>query len=90
MSSKAALINELISDKNIDLYCLTKTWLSEDHYISLNEAAPPGQTNFNAPRCFGQEGGVVAIFGSYLSIFTKPHTGNNSFESLVLSLLTLT
>lgn len=86
LASKAALISELTSDKNVDLFCQTETWLSEDHYISLNEATPPGQTNFNAPRCFGQEGGVAAIFGSSLSILTQPNTGNNSFESLVLNL----
>ena len=35
---KAVLVNELMSDYDIDLLCLTETWLSHEDYVSLNES----------------------------------------------------
>ncbi len=34
--SKAVLVNNLISDYHIDLFCLTETWLSHEDYVSPN------------------------------------------------------
>lgn len=87
LSSKAVLIKELIPDKNINLFCLTETWLSQDDYVSLNEAIPPTHINSNAPYCSSQGGGVASIFDSYLSIFTKPNICYNSFKRLFLACL---
>ena len=35
-SSKAILVNELVSDPKSDLLSLTETWLHLDEYVSLN------------------------------------------------------
>ena len=53
LSSKAILINELVSDKKIDLLSLTETWLHPDEYVSLNESTPPSHVNSHVPREFG-------------------------------------
>lgn len=69
LSSKPILINELISDKSIDLFCLNETWLSEDDYVSLTEATPPSQINSNVPHCSGQ--GDWNLCFLFIHLYTK-------------------
>jgi hypothetical protein len=42
LASKAVLVNELITDHNLDVIGLTETWLKPDEFTVLNEASPPG------------------------------------------------
>jgi len=81
---KTLLVNELISVKQIDLFCLTETWLQED-YVSINESTPSNYSNFHIPRSVGRGGGVATIFQSDLLISPRPINNYSSFEHLTLS-----
>ena len=86
--TKGVLVNEIISDNQLDIFCLTETWLRELEYVSLNTATPPSHTNTHIPRDTGltRGGGVAAIFNSSLIINPRARSTFKSFESLVLSL----
>ncbi len=40
LSMKALLVNYMITDHNLDVLCLTETWLKPDDYIILNKSTP--------------------------------------------------
>jgi hypothetical protein len=49
LTSKAVIVNELITEHNLDVIGLTETWLKPDTFIVLNKAPPPGDTSDISP-----------------------------------------
>ncbi len=37
LSTKVLFVNNMVTDHNLDMLCLTETWLKPDDYIILNE-----------------------------------------------------
>ena len=87
LTSKGALINELITDNNIQILFLTETWLKPDEFLALNESTPPSHVNCHIPRSTGRGGGVATISLANLCISPRPKFKFASFEVLVLHLM---
>jgi hypothetical protein len=62
LTSKAVIVNELITDHNLDMIGLTKTWLKPGEFTVLNEAPPLGYTSDHIPHASRK--GVANIYDS--------------------------
>ena len=70
LTSKAVIVNELITDYKLGVIGLTETWLKPDELTLLIEASPPGYTSDNIPRASRKGGCVANIYDSKFQ-FTK-------------------
>jgi len=50
LNSKALIVNDMISDYNLNVLCLAKTWLKPIGYIPLNESTPQDYSRKHEPR----------------------------------------
>ena len=85
LTPKAALVNELITDHQFDILCVTETWLKPNKFVALNEATPLSYFNSQVPRSTGRGGGIAAVHSSKLHATLKTGFNFNSFELLVLN-----
>ncbi len=80
LATKALFVNDMITDHNLDVLCLTETWLKPVEYIILNQSTPQDYCYKNEPRPKGKGGGVATIYSNILSISLKTGFKYNSFE----------
>ncbi|XP_052435822.1 uncharacterized protein LOC127975848 [Carassius gibelio] len=84
ISTKTLFVNNMITDHNIDVLCLTETWLKPDDYIILNESTPQDYCYKHEPRLKGKGGGVASIYNNVFRISQRAGFKYNSFEVMVL------
>lgn len=84
LAPKSVIINEMITDNQLNALCLCETWVKPEEYIALNESTPPGFSYYSYPRRSGRGGGVATIYDSVLGI-----TQNSGFEAKSFELLNL-
>lgn len=84
LSTKALLINNLITEHKLDMIGLCETWLKPNTFLPLNEASPPDYNYAHVARASKQGGGVALIYRSILSLSSNQDIKFTSFEALVL------
>ncbi len=57
----------MITDHNVDVLCLTETWLKPNDYITLNESTPQDFGYKHEPR-LKSKGGVAVIYSNIFRI----------------------
>ena len=85
LTSKAVNVNVMITDYNLDVLCLTETWLKPNDYITLNESTPQDYGYKHEPLLKGKGGGVAVIYSNIFRIAKKSIFKYNYFEVLVLN-----
>ncbi len=85
LSTKALFVN-MITDHDLDVLCLTETWLKPDDYIILNNT-PQDLCYKHEPRPKGRGGGVATIYSNIFSISQRAGFKYNSFEIIVLHII---
>ena len=96
---KPTLIQDLISDSNIEIFSVNETWLHPNELPqTLNSFVPENYSFLNCPRVTGRGGGVgfiyrnflnlqrcdLPIYSSFESLFAKCSLGNKNFSFLTI------
>ena len=85
LKNKCDVVSEYISDHNIDILCLTESWINDNisDLLCLQSATPSGYSFISVPRKSGRGGGLVLIYKSSIRVRLKPSLNNDSFESML-------
>ena len=62
-------ISDLIVDRDLDVLCVTETWLRADgDDVPIGEMTPPGYSLLHCPRLTGRGGGVAILYRQHLKV----------------------
>ena len=80
LAPKADIVNEIITDKQLSVLCLTETWVKQGEYLALNESTPPGFSYYHTPRISGRGGGVATLYNTDMGLTQIAGHKTNAFE----------
>ena len=80
------MVSDFILEKNVDLFCMTETWLSGEPKDNATLAAitPPGYSVKHVPRTGGRGGGVGIIHRDACSLKLIKTSVFKSFEHMTV------
>ena len=61
LTSKGHLVQDYLTDRKLDFFCLTEMWQQPNDFSQLNDATPPGFVYISQPRGSGRGGGLAII-----------------------------
>ena len=61
LTSKGHLVQDYLTDRKLDFFCLTETWQQPNDFSQFNDATPPGFVYISQPRGSGRGGGLAII-----------------------------
>lgn len=89
--NKSWLINDFITDHNVDLFALSETWLRGDdsdlHYI--RDICPNGYVFHHVPRLHTTGGGVGTVFKNNVKEKIQAHESYRPISSVTSHHVTL-
>ena len=80
-NNKTLDLTDYISEQDIDVCCLTETWMTENDPVTAGELCPPGYKLKSIPRKDRRGGGVAIILKQPLSLKPNQCCPPNSFQS---------
>ncbi|KAE8298225.1 hypothetical protein D5F01_LYC02717 [Larimichthys crocea] len=86
LNNKSLILNEFITDNNLDFLCIAETWHSPLDFFSLNQTTPTGYTYMDNPRPEGRGGGVAAFYRKDIKTSNISIPAARSFEHLTFKL----
>ncbi|XP_051916324.1 uncharacterized protein LOC127597376 [Hippocampus zosterae] len=67
LTGKGNLIQDILTDRKLDILCLNETWQTPGDFSQLNDSTPPGFVYISKPRDSGR-GGVSVTTGLIASL----------------------
>ena len=80
LSNKTFIINDLITDNNLDIFLLTEAWLGADASVVLTEACPPNFNFLFSTRGVRRGGGTASLFKETFNSNKVSFNSYTSFE----------
>ena len=80
--NKAYLIRDYIVDRDLDIVCITETWLSTSDTAVINALTPEGYNFRHLPRTDRRGGGVGVLYKSSFHLCSSTPLPATSFKGL--------
>lgn len=85
-NNKTTDLVDYIIDQDLDICCLTETWLQVDDSVTPRDLCPEGYDIISVPRPVRRGGGVAVIYNKTLGVKAKESNSFSSFEYVLTEL----
>ena len=86
INNKTENVTEFILEHELDILCITETWLQPEDKFTASNVTPSGYSIVSNPRLIRRGGGVAAIIKSDLSCKRLTNICFSTFEALLVKI----